>query len=169
MGNVNNIVDTDWANTIRVMEEFGQKVKEQYQKNLEMNRHVASGKLKDNIEVVIIDEPDRLEVALNLEEYWKWVENGRASGKMPPVSAIEKWITVKKIVPQMRDGKKAPTIQQLSWAIAKSIKNNGTRAIGHPFQNAVDSVMQDFEEALNEAIAMDLEVTVEKAMEYLEF
>lgn len=166
---MSNILTTDWANTIRVMEEYGERVKEQYRANLEMNRHNATGNLSNNIEVVIINEPDRLEVALNLEHYWKWVENGRAAGKMPPVKAIEDWIVAKKIVPQVNDVGKVPTIQQLSWAIAKTIEKKGYQPVGHPFQNAVDSLIQEFEAALNNAIMMDLDVDINKAISYLEF
>lgn len=165
---MNNILTTDFENTRRVFEEFGEKVKEQYQQNLEANRHTATGNLHDNIEVVIIDEPDRLEIALNLEDYWKWIENGRNKGGFPPVDAIKKWIEVKQIVPRPGKNGKVPTIDQLSFLIGRKIRDFGYPPVGHPFDNAVQSVFQDFEDALNEALMTDLGISVDKAMEYLE-
>lgn len=43
---------------------------------------------------------------------------------MPPVDKIKDWITVKGIVPEAR-GLKVPTTDQLAWAVAKSIEQDG--------------------------------------------
>jgi hypothetical protein len=40
-----------------------------------------------------------------MEEYWKYLEYGRKSGKMPPIDDILSWINVKKILPR---GNKKP-------------------------------------------------------------
>lgn len=49
---------------------------------------------------------------------------GRKAGKMPPVSAIKKWVKIRGI----RGVKKNSSIDSIAWAIAKKIAREGTKA-----------------------------------------
>ena len=67
-----------------------------------------------------------LELGFEAADYFKYVEEGRKPGKMPPVSAIAKWIRIKPI--KLRDSKtgrfKAKTdtnINSAAFGIAKHI------------------------------------------------
>lgn len=158
-------LDIKWTHTEKVLWEVGQKIVEQYRSNLEMNRHIATGKLHDNIDMVVVVGDETIEVDLVLEDYWKWVEEGRNKGGMPPVSKIKEWIVAKHIVPQVRDGRtKAPTVDQLSWAIAKKIEMNGYQPVGHPLANAVEAIEGDFEAVISQALADDIAEAVQAAM-----
>lgn len=44
---------------------------------------------------------------------------------MPPISAIQKWIEVKPVIPRPNANGKLPTTRQLAYIIAKSIGANG--------------------------------------------
>jgi hypothetical protein len=44
-----------------------------------------------------------------LPEYWKYVEDGRKSGKYPPLETIKKWIEVKPVLPRPLANGKLPT------------------------------------------------------------
>ena len=76
-------------------------------------------------------------VSFDLVDYWWYIENGRGPGKMPPISAIEKWIEVKPIIPDSRTGK-VPTTKQLAFLIARSIGEKGTKGT-HALDNTIRS------------------------------
>lgn len=151
-------LNIQWTETKKVLEEIGDKVIAQYQSNLEMNRHMATGKLAD-VKKIVKFEDYELEVDLELEHYWYWIENGRQPGghfSRAFIDSISEWIRVKHIVPEVRNGKKAPSVEQLPWAIAGGIIKNGYEPIGHPLQNAIDSLENTFEDRLGEAMATDI-------------
>lgn len=54
------------------------------------------------------------------KDYTKYLENGRAGGSMPPISALEKWVNDKFGI----FGKEA---KSRAWAVAKKIEKEGTR------------------------------------------
>jgi hypothetical protein len=56
---------------------------------------------------------------------------------MPPISAIEKWIEVKPIIPDSRIGK-VPTTKQLAFLIARSSGEKGTKGT-HALDNTIRS------------------------------
>ena len=64
------------------------------------------------------------------------MENGTAP-HFPPVSAIENWITVKRIVPNAANNR-IPTTKQLAFVIARSISKKGTPAT-KLLQKTIDS------------------------------
>ena len=47
-------------------------------------------KLKDNISFTVDIDGNYCNILFKAEEYWKYAEYGRKSGKWPPISAIEK-------------------------------------------------------------------------------
>lgn len=66
------------------------------------------------------------EISLLLEDYWKWVENGRGPGKQPPIDKIENWVRIKHIAFKTKNGT-ALSSKSTSFAIAKSISKKGTK------------------------------------------
>lgn len=62
------------------------------------------------------------DVNLIMNEYWRYVENGRGPGKPPPMMAILEWIQRYKI--KSRDGL---SDTQLAFAIANAIARRGIR------------------------------------------
>lgn len=97
----------------------------QYKKALNESGHYASGKLANTAKAVIKWDGKVFELFFNLQEYWKYLENG-TKPHFPPISAIEEWIKVKRIVPTSRTGK-VPTTKQLAFPIARGISKNGTK------------------------------------------
>ena len=121
---------------------------------------VASGNLS-NFTYNIEQDNKYFSIVFNLPDYWKYVENGRAAGKFPPINAIEKWITVKPIIPKSIDNK-VPTTHQLAFMIARGIANKGikpTRAL----QNSLNSQStQQLEDTLCNLIINQLEEEINK-------
>lgn len=83
----------------------------------------ASGKLSQ-FDTDFALEDNHFRIYFYLEPYWKWVEDGRPPGKMPPISAIEDWIRIKPIVPESRNGK-VPDTKQLAYLISRKIGRDG--------------------------------------------
>lgn len=99
---------------------------------------IATGTLVNSIKDIVKFDGKYLTVSIQLEDYWKWVENGRKAGKFPPVDAIKKWITIKPVIPRGKNGK-VPTENQLSYLIGRKIAREGTRA--NPF---LEPTIRDF-------------------------
>ena len=120
----------------------------------------ASGKLYKTIDYSITAQNDSYLVTINLEEYWKFIEKGRRAGaKIPPVSAIENWIKIRKILPRpvtLKSGKqRVPTVQQLAYVIARSIARKGIAP--RPFmRESIEDTMKDFQSKLSAVIREDV-------------
>lgn len=103
-----------------------------YRQNLESSK--ATGNLQ-NFETHITLDDTTLSVSFELEDYWKYVEYGRAPGKQPPIDAIEEWVRVKPIIPDPISGK-IPDTRQLAYLIARRIGREGTPA-QHPLSDTM--------------------------------
>lgn len=73
------------------------------------------------------------------------------------MDAIKKWIKQKPVVPTVMKNGKLPTIDQLTYLIGRSIKENGTPA-HHYLQEILEKI--DWR-AFEEAITKDLSNTVD--------
>ncbi|MEE1069825.1 MAG: hypothetical protein U0K81_05050 [Paludibacteraceae bacterium] len=149
-----------WTNLKRVLEEFAEYFITAYRDNLERFDANASGKLSKSLKYEIKSGASFLAVDVSLLHYWKYVEYGRrAGGKMPPISAIERWIRVRKIVPYANNGR-VPTIKQLAYLIAHKIAVEGIKPRSI-FANSLDEAVAEFERAIEEAITQDIEEVVD--------
>ena len=87
-----------FSRTEALLNSFGNTLISRYRDKI---KEYASGKLYKTIDYTITSKSDSYLVTINLEAYWVFLENGRKPGaKMPPVSAIENWIKVRKIIPR---------------------------------------------------------------------
>ena len=99
-------------------------------------------------------------MTINLEDYYKYIELGRKAGaKFPPLSAIEKWINYRKIVPRpitLKSGKTSiPTVKQLSFLIARSISEHGIKA--RPYmKETIEQAQKMFINRLTIAVQNDI-------------
>ena len=85
-------------------------------------------KLKDNISFTVDIDGNYYNIIFKAESYWKYAEYGRKAGKMPPISAIEKWIDIRHITPYPTAKGKLPTKKQLAFVISRAIGRDGTKA-----------------------------------------
>lgn len=112
------------------------QIADAYRATLREDGKVASGKLV-NFSTDIQQSGKWFSIVFNLEDYWKYVENGRAAGKQPPLDAIEKWIAVKPIIPKAINNK-VPSTKQLAFLIARSIGERGIKPT-KALQNTLNS------------------------------
>ena len=146
-----------FSRTEALLNSFAQTIVNRYRDKIS---EYASGKLYKTIDYSITAQNDSYLVTINLEEYWKFIEKGRRAGaKMPPVSAIENWIKVRKIIPRpvaLKSGRqRVPTVQQLAYVIARSIAKKGIAP--RPFmRESIEETMKDFQSKLSAAVREDV-------------
>lgn len=95
-----------------------------YQAELNALNVSATGNLQ-NVDFEVNANGGTYTISLILQDYWKYVEQGRQPGKFPNVGKLQEWIKIKPIIPEpMKDGK-LPTEKQLTFMIGNSIKEKG--------------------------------------------
>lgn len=108
-----------------------------YKRNLTSAGTTATGSLNESIKGKIKQKGKWIEISINLNEYWKYVEKGRKPGKFPPVDAIKEWIKIKPVLPRPYNGK-LPTTDQLAYLIGRKIATKGIKP--RPIlQNTIDT------------------------------
>lgn len=85
----------------------------------------ASGKLSNSITGLVKQDGKYINISIQLEDYWKYVENG-TKPHFPPIDKIRQWIKVKPVLPRATDGK-LPTQNQLAYLISRKISKVGTK------------------------------------------
>lgn len=153
-------IDIKWNNLEAVLNEFADEVIGRARQNLDANGTNASHELYDSLEKIVEIGDDSFKVSISLADYWTYVEHGRGPGKYPPPGVIENWITVKPVTPRTGVDGKTPSVKQLAFLISRKIAEEGTEA--QPFlEPAVDDVLARFENAIAEAIEMDVAEYIE--------
>lgn len=138
---------------------------ERYKTILKENGRVASGDLLNSIKGEVRVDNNIYTFVINLNDYWKYLENGVNGTAVDNVSihsfncktvntdAIEKWITVKGIVPHSINNK-VPSNKQLAYVISRSIARNGIKG-GHYLINSLQStnfinnIIEEFSKQVN--------------------
>ena len=98
---------------------------ERYKQSIKDSGHSASGDLANTARYITKLDGKYFELYFNLQGYWRYIENG-TKPHFPPIEAIERWITVKHIIPTTNSGK-IPSTKQLAFLIARGISKNGTK------------------------------------------
>ena len=130
-----------------LLEDFGNEIIKALQNNLDSKGINASSNLRQSIDFTVKILGDNYRFQLSLEDYYKWVDKGRKTGRMPPdkFSGLKGWISHKGIKPPMEYNVKVKTkkgivvkrrrfkdiIQankSLSFLIRRKIGMKGTKA-----------------------------------------
>lgn len=159
-------MEIKFSHTAEVLEQFAIEVRNLYQDNLIKSDRIASGKLLNSVEFVTSFKGKDYWVALRLEDYWKFVEqgvNGTEQGRNSPfsfkgdfvnVDAILNWIRIKPIFPTPRNGK-LPTPEGLAWAMSRSMAKKGIKGT-HDLESSLMTLNDRFNALLMDAIDKDI-------------
>lgn len=140
----------EWKHLTEVLERYGDLLCTKYKTYVPE----ASGALAQSARYEVRYDGTSYEIGLWLEDYWKYVENGRKAGKFPPLSKIEQWIKVKPVMPRAYNGK-LPTEKQLTFLIGRKIAEEGT--IGTKvLERSMDEVNNDMLMSIKQAIIEDI-------------
>ena len=149
---------------------------EKYKTILKEDGKVASGGLLNSIQGEVRVDNNLYTFVINLNDYWKFLEygvNGTAvdngstysfKKKTVNTDAIEKWITVKGIVPHSINNK-VPSTKQLAYVMSRSIARNGIKG-GHYLNSSLQStdfinnIIEEFSKQVNIEINKITEVTI---------
>ena len=157
-----NELNIKWLNLERVLNELADEVISNARQNLDSNGTNATHTLYDTMEKIVEIGEDYYKVSISLEDYWRFVENGRRPGKFPPPGVIESWISVKPVSAHAVDGK-TPSVKQLTFLISRKIANEGTDP--QPFfKPAVDEVLSRYESLIDQAIEDDIYEFINEAV-----
>lgn len=143
-----------FTNTMRVLNNYGVLFRETYREN-----NVAAGydpgEPLQNISFSINSSAGRFEMVFHMPDYWKWAENGRAPGKMPPKGSLTRWMEWKHIMPSqmtLKSGRTVlPSMESLEFLIRRSIGRHGTEG-SHTWKQTYtelkDRLIKDVSDAL---------------------
>lgn len=96
-----------------------------------------------------------MSVKLNLQDYWKFVENGRApGGKFPPILKIEDWIKERNILPRPDKNGKLPSQKSLAYLIARKISEDGIEP-GKQLEDSIQEMNNVYMDLFKEALQQD--------------
>lgn len=109
----------EFLNLNKFLNDYAKNIEDIYKGELQSRNYRIAESV--NISVNILEH--NYQIVMKLDDYWKWIENGRKPGKMPPISAITKWIKDKNIKPREPN----ITEKQLSFLIARKIGMDGIK------------------------------------------
>lgn len=134
----------EYTNLERVLNDFCNEFVEVLRAKLLADGRKASGDLINSLKTQIRYSHNELAVILNSEDYLKYVDDGRKSGKWPPTEPIEKWVNDKGIQPYPDSNGKLPTEKQLVYLIRRAIGENGTiKDLGYTGGNYTESTVRE--------------------------
>ena len=98
-----------------------------FAKNRGLSDKVASGRLRNSVQVNIVPSQDRPIIQILLDNYWQWVQSGRLPGKKGvPLDSIEQWIRSRGLTGRDKKGKFIKR-RSFAFAIQTNIKKFGIR------------------------------------------
>lgn len=151
------VQDSNFSNLYKALQLYGEKLISIYRQKLAQYNVDASGLLGNTLNYIISDNEGSYELSLDIQDYWKYVEEGRRPGRFPPLNEIKQWIKIKPVLPNGYGGR-LPSTDQLSYLIGRKIATKGTR--GRYIYKATIEELGVFE-AFEEAISKDLSLQVD--------
>lgn len=153
----------DFTNTISVLNDYAQRIKNLYrEKNIEAGYDPAAE--LQNISFNVESDNGNFSMVFHMPDYWRWAENGRGPGKMPPEGVLLRWMEFKQILPsqvQLPDGRSyLPSMKSLEYLIRRKIGREGTQGqhTWEATENEIkESLIRDVKAALEQDFNMYLE------------
>lgn len=158
-----------FPNIERVLKAYADSAGDTYRSYMRLGGKDASGKLSQSAKADVRVEGTKYQVVMHLEEYWKFVENGRKpGGKFPPLDKIREWIEVKPVIPRPMKNGKLPTINQLAYLIGRKIATVGivpSPVLEFTVQDLNDRFMDELKEAIRQDVGYLLKASMRWAFE----
>ena len=145
-----------FENLMQVLWEYASSVKELYKGRLTADNKKATGNLINSVDTFVVYQGTEFLVTLKVEDYYKWVEEGRKPGKFPPVDKILEWIKAKPVLPRPLDNGKLPNENQLAYLIGRKIATEGIEP-GHQLADVLGSLNRQYIPLLQEALNKDFD------------
>lgn len=115
-----------------VLRKYAKQLLKDYKKKLTAGNVSSSGGLLSTESALRITNQgiaEAYEIIFFIEDYWRYVEDGRSPGTFPPVEAMLNYVRNKPIIPEpftYSTGRTiVPTENQLAFLIGRKIKEDG--------------------------------------------
>lgn len=132
---------------VKVLQELGEDVRSGYVDTLVRNGHpTQENTLASTVRSLVEVNGTTYSVVLELQEYWKYVEDG-ARPHWPPRDAILHWVHIKPVIPRPDEKGNLPSPEQLAFLISRKISREGTTGT-HDLQKAKDAIIPYYEERI---------------------
>lgn len=141
-----------FKNLTETLETLGELVRDQYKAQLQKGNSMATGKLYNSIGYQLTFTDKGVKLYFKALDYWIYVENGRQSGSMPPISVIKQWMVSKGI----------PENNGTAWKIARSIKEHGIAE--KPYLRQIKQQLPSFKDDIMAALGKDLKIEMKEQM-----
>ena len=159
---MNELFDT--TELVSILEELGENVRQGYVNKLKANGHpTTENTLASTVTAEVEQNGTTYAVVLNLQDYWKYVEEGTRP-HWPPRDAIRHWIEVKPVLPRPDEDGRIPKPEQLAFLIQRKIAKVGTKGT-HDLRETTDTILGYYEERLAEARGRSALAYIEKVVQ----
>lgn len=143
---------------LRIVQNWGNELSENLRNTLRKNKTNASSVLSQSIGSIAKPKKDGFRLTVEMEDYYKYVEEGRRAGKRPPIQNIYEWIQNKKsvqtLISKSTDRRKAT--RSLAYVIAGKIAKHGTKAQPFIRQNVNEKSLKVLADRIGEYIVKQL-------------
>ena len=143
-----------WEKTYEVLKEYAIELRNTLQDSYINDDRIATGDLLNSVEYIIEKDDRQIEVSLQFEEWWKYVEED-TKPHFPPPDAMLNYIKAKPILPKPDRNGKLPTPNQLAYLIGRKISEVGTTGT-HNVRDTVRLINERYEEKIGQAISEDI-------------
>lgn len=148
-------------NLYDILVELGENVRRGYVNKLVKNGHpTQENTLASTVTSEVIVKGTTYEVVLNLQDYWKYVEEGTRP-HWPPISAIAHWVQIKPVIPRPDEKGRIPSQQSLAFLIGRKISREGTKGT-HDLKETKDALLGYYVDLIKEALERDVFDYIEK-------
>ena len=144
-----------------ILAELAENVRAGYVNKLVQNGHpTTENTLASTVTAQVEVHGSTYEAVLNLQDYWKYVEEGTRP-HWPPRSAILHWVIVKPVIPHPDKNGRLPSPNSLAFLISRKIAREGTKGT-HDLKETTDVLLARYEELIAEALGLDTFEYIEK-------
>lgn len=150
-----------------VLDELARDIAQGYKDELIRNGHYTTvgaeaRKLLRSIKTHIEVGDRAYEIQMDLEHYWKYLEDGTRP-HWPPPGPIANWIEMKPVIPRRDARGRIPSVKSLEYLIRRKISRVGTEAT-HDLQKTKDAIIPWYRKRIEEALGHDMENYILKAI-----
>lgn len=148
---------------LQVLMDLARDIEDNYKEQLAASgRYTTEYALIDSVRTQVRAGDSGYEVVMNLNDYWKYVENG-TKPHFPPPDKILTWIQIKPIIPRPDALGRTPTENQLAYLIGRKIAREGTEGT-HDLEKTKDAIIPFYRERIAQALGHDMENYIRKVL-----
>lgn len=148
---------------LQVLMDLARDIEDNYKEQLAASgRYTTEYALIDSVRTQVRVGDSGYEVVMNLNDYWKYVENG-TKPHFPPPDKILTWIQIKPIIPRPDALGRTPTENQLAYLIGRKIAREGTEGT-HDLEKTKDAIIPFYRERIAQALGHDMENYIRKVL-----